>query len=116
MEEHQSSDSPRFLDAAHFWEARRLWYNPALGLVGGLWVVLTWPHFRPAFNLVALGKMLVLALLANVCYCAAYIAEFFMQAALALSSWRPVRRALWVLGMLIALMLENYWIDRKSVV
>jgi hypothetical protein len=110
MEEHPSSSSPRFLDAAHFWEPRRLWYNAALILVVGLWVVLTWPHFRPALNLVALGKMLVLALLANVCYCAAYVAEFFMQAVLPTSFWRRVRWSLWVLGMLIALVLENYWI------
>lgn len=110
MEEHPSSSGPRFLDAAHFWEARRPWYNAALILVVGLWLVLTWPHFRPALNLVALGKMLVLALLANLCYCVAYVAEFFMQAALPTSFWRRLRWALWVLGMLIALVLENYWI------
>src|ERR1051325_5112519 len=86
-----------FRGAHHFWEPPRIWYNALLAVVVVLWVVFTWPHFRPALSLVALGKMLVLALLANVCYCAAYIAEFFMQAALALSSWRPVRRALWVL-------------------
>jgi hypothetical protein len=109
MEEHPSS-SPRFLEAAYFWEPRRLWYNAALILVVGLWLGLTWPHFRPALNLVALGKMLVLALLANVCYCAAYVAEFFMQAVLPTSFWRRLRWSLWVLGMLIALVLENYWI------
>ena len=110
MDGHSLSNNPQFLEAAHFWEPRRLWYNAALLLVVGLWLVMTWPHFRPALNLVALGKMLVLALLANFCYCAAYVAEFFMQAALPASLWRRVRWALWVLGMLIALVLENYWI------
>jgi hypothetical protein len=110
MDEHSPSNSPRFLEAAHFWEPRRFWYNGALILIVGLWLVLTWPHFRPALNLAALGKMLVLALLANVCYCAAYVAEFFMQAALPTSFWRRARWTLWSLGMLIALVLENYWI------
>lgn len=97
-------------DAYLFWEPRRIWYNSILTIVVLLWVVLTWSHFRPALNPVALGKMLVLGLLANVCYCAAYIAEFLMQAALPVSFWRRIRWTVWVLGMLFALLLENYWI------
>ena len=50
-----------------------------------LWVVFTWPHFRPAFTLEALGKMLVLALLANVCYSAAYPVDWLIQTV----SWSP---------------------------
>ncbi len=66
-------------DAARFWELQRLLYNGVLLLIVVLWVVLTWPHFRPAMNLVALGKMTVLALLANLCYCAGYAMEGFIQ-------------------------------------
>src|SRR5579872_4703191 len=97
-------------DAARFWERQRLWYNGVLLLIVVLWVVLTWPHFRPAMNLVALGKMTVLALLANVCYSAGYVAEFFMQAAARQTIWRRVRWSLWTVGMLFAILLENYWI------
>jgi hypothetical protein len=99
-----------FRAAARFWEPQRLWYNAVLTFVVVLWVGLSWPHFRPALNLVALGKMLALALLANICYCAAYIAEFFQQAALPAIFWRKVRIAIWVMGMLLALLMENYWI------
>jgi hypothetical protein len=60
-------------DAARFWEPQRLWYNLALTAQAGLWVVLSWPHFRPAFTLGSLGKLLVLALLANICYSTAYL-------------------------------------------
>jgi len=97
-------------DAVRFWEPKRLWYNAVLILVVVLWVALTWPHFRPALNLVALGKMLALALLANICYCAAYIAEFFLQAALPAVLWRRVRITIWIMGLLLALLMENYWI------
>jgi hypothetical protein len=110
MQEHPSGIGPSFLEAMHFWERQRLWYNAVLTVIVGLWVVMTWPHFRPAMNLVALGKMLVLALLANVAYCAGYVAEFFMQATASESFLRRARWTVWFAGMLIALVLENYWI------
>lgn len=99
-----------FREAARFWEPRRLWYNALLALVVLLWFRFTWPHFRPALNLVALGKMIVLAIVANVCYCAAYGAEFFVQGLLRQSLWRRCRWTIWVFGMLLALLMENYWI------
>ena len=97
-------------DAARFWERRRIWYNAVLFGMVVLWVVFTWPHFRPAMNLVAMGRMTVLALLANVCYCAAYVAEIFIQPLLPEVFWKRTRLALWITGMLFALVLENYWI------
>jgi hypothetical protein len=97
-------------NAAKFWERQRLWYNAVLLLVVGLWVVFTWPHFRPAMNLVALGKMTVLALLANLCYCAGYAMEGFIQPLLQQAYWRRLRWVVWVVGMLFALLLANYWI------
>lgn len=97
-------------DAARFWERQRLWYNGVLLLVVVLWVVFTWPHFRPAMNLVALGKMTVLALLANLCYCAGYAMEGFIQPVTPQSYWRKLRWAVWVAGMLFAILLANYWI------
>lgn len=101
---------PRFRDALHFWEPRRLWYNAALFVVVLLWLVLTWPHFRPAFTFDALGKMLVLALLANVCYCAAYVPDLLIQTASSDIARRRFRWAAWILGMVLALLVENYWI------
>jgi len=97
-------------DAAGFWERQRLWYNAVLILIVVLWVVITWPHFRPAMNLVALGKMMVLALLANLCYCAGYAMEGFIQPLLAGESWRRARWILWIAGTLFAVVLSNYWI------
>ena len=108
--EQTTHGGPEFFDAARFWEKGRIWYNGVLCIVVGLWLALTWPHFRPAMNLAALGKMTVLALLANVCYCAAYMAEFFIQGAAASTLWRRFRVVLWIVGMLFALVLENYWI------
>jgi hypothetical protein len=101
---------PLFSDALRFWERGRILYNAVLTLLVLLWIALTWPHFRPAMTLGSLEVMLFLAFLANVCYCAAYLVEFFMQALLPEASWRRFRQTLWVLGMFFALLLANYWI------
>jgi len=110
MKELAGKTGSRFGEAARFWEPRRIWYNGALFVVVLLWLGLTWPHFRPALTLEALGKMTVLALLANICYCAAYLVEFFLQAVESDVNRRRFRWAVWILGMLFALLVENYWI------
>jgi hypothetical protein len=97
-------------DAVRFWERQRVWYNAVLVLIVALWVVFTWPHFRPAMNLVALGKMMVLALLANLCYCAGYAMEGFIQPLLAREFWERARWIVWAAGTLLAVVLSNYWI------
>lgn len=97
-------------DAAAFWERQRIWYNVALVVIVILWVVFTWPHFRPALTLVAFGKMLVLAGLANLCYCAGYAVEGFIQPLVQQPYWRRFRWTVWATGMLLAILLANYWI------
>jgi len=97
-------------DAARFWERQRIWYSNVLSAIVALWVILTWPHFRPAMNWVALGKMTVLGLLANLCYCAGYVTEGFIQPLLPQQFWRRARWTIWIVGMLLAILLTNYWI------
>jgi hypothetical protein len=96
--------------AAKFWEPRRLLYNLLLFAVVVIWVVKSWPHFRPAVPWEALGIMTVLALLANVCYCAAYLAEILIQNSTTNASWNQQRWVIWVVGTLFAIFFENYWI------
>ncbi len=102
--------APNFPSALRFWERGRLLYNAILMAVVMLWLALTWPHFRPSLTLGSLEAMLFLALMANLCYSAAYLTEFFLQPFVPAERWPGVRRALWTVGMLFALVLENYWI------
>jgi hypothetical protein len=103
-------------DALRYWEPRRILYNAVLSTVAVLWVVLTWPHFRsvqlmgipPGDTHPALLILIILAFLANVCYCAAYIVDIPLQ--LTFVTWRKYRWALLVTGTLFALLVENYWI------
>ena len=86
-----------FLNAAKFWEPRRVIYNMVLALVVVAWVGFSWPHFRPMFRWQGLLFLVVMALLANACYCAAYVVEFAMQGS-PMSSGLPIDRSpsLWV--------------------
>ncbi len=53
--------------------------------------------------------MAVLALLANVCYCTAYILDIAMLHSLS-SVWRRRRWILWLVGTLFAILVASYWI------
>lgn len=105
-----TTSQPAFRDAALFWEPRRLVYNAILATIVFLWLVLTWPHFRPSLTLGSLEATVVLGLAANLCYSAAYLAEIFIQALISSVHWRRFRWTLFVLGTLLAILIENYWI------
>ena len=100
-----------FADAFRFWEPRRILYNVLLTAVVLLWVALTWPHFQPDLHLQQILALGVLALLANLCYCAAYLVEASM---LGRNFWKNSQRwGLWIAGTLFALLLANYWIANE---
>jgi len=98
-------------EAARFWERARPLYNGILAVIVLFWLVLTWPHFRPALTLGSFEAFVVLGLLANLCYSAAYLADLFIQLLVPGPSRRRARIALFVMGTLFALLLENYWIS-----
>jgi len=97
-------------DAARFWEPRRIPYNLALVVIVVIWVVATWPHFRPALTLSTLGILTVLGLIANVLYSVAYLIDIVLQTASFRSGWRRRRWVLWLAGLIFAIVLTNYWI------
>jgi hypothetical protein len=97
-------------DAARFWERGRVIYNLILIGVVVAWIVASWPHFRPAMHLFPLFQLIVLGLIANALYCAAYFVDIPMQSSGVTANWRRWRWALWAMGMLLALLLTNYWI------
>lgn len=97
-------------EAMRYWEPRRIVYNVALAAVVVAWIALTWPHFRPALTLQGLFALLVLAAVANACYCAAYLADLAMQRSPFYATWRHARWALWLAGTFFAVVLAWYWI------
>ncbi len=97
-------------DAARFWERGRVIYNLILIGVVATWILVSWPHFRPAMHLFRLFQLMVLGVIANVLYCAAYFVDIPMQSSGVGASWRRWRWALWTLGTILAFVLTNYWI------
>jgi hypothetical protein len=106
------SNSPRdsLQNAAHFWEPRRIVFNLVLALIVIGWLVLTWPHFRPAFTLDNLFRLLGLAGLANIFYSVAYVIDLPLQFTSIRNVWQRRRWILWTIGMLFAILITFYWI------
>jgi len=98
-------------NATRFWEPRRLIYNGILTAIAFFWLIKDWTHFLPALTWSSLGIITVLALLANLCYCAAYLADLAIQSLVPNSACNRSRWAIWSLGTLIAIVLESYWIN-----
>jgi hypothetical protein len=96
-------------EALQFWEPRRLVYNMLLTVVLVAWLVGTWPHFRvlTPFNLFQLA---ILALLANLMYSIAYVAEVVLRPLGQRAALPRLRSAFWVFGTVLAILFENYWI------
>jgi hypothetical protein len=97
-------------DAAQWWEPRRILYNIFLAGVFVALTVRTWPRLQPELNSAAVLPLIVLALLANLCYCTAYVVDlavFSIPAPPHRNRWRWV---LWSAGTLFAMLFETYWV------
>jgi uncharacterized membrane protein YhhN len=97
-------------DAARFWEPRRLVYNSVLMLATISWLLATWPHFRPMLKMSTFVLLAVLAMLANLCYSAAYLLDVPLQLSSLATIWKRRRWILWLAGTAFAVALANYWI------
>jgi hypothetical protein len=113
MRKLESRNGPRSYlhDAIKFWEPRRIPYNLVLTAVTVVWFTLDWSHFRPGFNLQLLLALVILAGLANICYCAAYLVDIPLQHSSFRAVWRRRRWWLWLAGVLFAALLASYWIN-----
>ncbi|MDE3170913.1 MAG: hypothetical protein KGL75_12285 [Acidobacteriota bacterium] len=97
-------------NAIRYWERRRIAYNAILAAIVVAWVAASWPHFLPTFKWESLVLLAILAVWANICYCAAYVADVPMQFSVFRKGWLRWRWGLWTFGMLFAVLLANYWI------
>jgi len=96
-------------DAIRYWEVRRLPYNLVLAAALVFWLAFaTGPGPVTRQDLLAL---VVLAIIANACYCMAYLVDLSFGSSPWRDGWRRWGRlSLWTAGTLFALVLENYWI------
>jgi len=94
-------------DAVPYWELRRLYYNLTLAAVVLGWIWMTWPAFFANPLLSFVPAFFVLAVMANIFYCAAYLADLPMQYSSFAGLWRRLRWMLWAAGTLFASLLTS---------
>ena len=96
-------------DAIRYWEPRRIIYNAVLAaIVLGYAVVY---RARLAANLSLDGVLVVflLAVVANILYCAAYAVDVVCQMSAFREQWRRNRWILLTIGVLVAAVLTRFW-------
>jgi hypothetical protein len=97
-------------DAIRYWEPRRILYNTVLLLVVAVTYWANLPASRASLNADSSPQVLfVLAVLANVAYCAAYAADVVAQISAYRDKWLRVRWMLLVIGVLFAGVLAHFF-------
>jgi hypothetical protein len=95
-------------DAIAFWEPRRVIYNLVLALVVVIYFVVGYPASKAVLSIdFALGLFL-LAVVANVAYCAAYLADVFVQVSGFREIWQRSRWVLFVIGTTVAAVITRF--------
>jgi len=96
-------------DAIHFWEPRRLIYNALLAAVVLFYFATSYPASKAQLTLDGALGVFLLAVLANVAYCAAYLADIFAQISGYRELWQKYRWVLFVIGMLFAGIITRFF-------
>lgn len=98
-------------DAAHFWEPGRIVYNAALAAaVLACVAIVGFTRIRGNLGFEDAFTVLVLAMLANVCYTAAYLLDIPAQFSAYRDIWRRRRWLPWLGGTLFGMVLTWYWV------
>jgi hypothetical protein len=96
-------------DAIRYWEPRRILYNTVLLLVVAVTYWANLPASRAGLNADSLQVLFVLAVLANIAYCAAYVGDVVAQISAFRGMWLRVRWILLVVGVLFAGVLAHFF-------
>jgi hypothetical protein len=98
-------------DAIRFWERRRIIYNLVLAVVVAIHAILSWlgPGPMPAITSDPLLSLFLLAVLANVAYCAAYVPDIPAQLSGFRTQWLRLRFAVFLVGLAFAAILAHFY-------
>jgi hypothetical protein len=95
-------------NALRYWEPRRLVYNAVLALVVLGHFMARWPASRNALSIDLAIGVFMLAVLANVAYCAVYAPDLFVQFSGLDAAWRRGRVVLLVIGTAFASAMTHF--------
>ena len=91
-----------------YWEPRRILYNLALTGVVLAHFVTAWPASRSFLAWNTLFQLIFLAVLANVCYCAAYAVDLFVQYSVLRAAWARRRWLVLAVGITFAAVIAHF--------
>lgn len=95
-------------DAIKFWEPWRLLYNLTLAAIVIIYFAIGYPLSKAIISVDFCLGLFLLAVIANVAYCAAYIVDIFAQASGFREIWRQYRKLLFVIGTLFAAIITRF--------
>jgi hypothetical protein len=96
-------------DSIRYWEPRRVIYNAALAFIVVGYFLAAWPTSRSTLTFDGFLFLFVLAVLANVCYCTAHLADIFAQFSGFREMWRQIRWVLLVIGIIFAGIITRFF-------
>jgi hypothetical protein len=95
-------------DAIRFWEPLRVAYNLVLAAIVLTYFAMGYPASKATVTFDGFLLVILLAVLANVAFCAAYIPDVFAQASGYRETWRKVRWVLFGIGLIFASILTRF--------
>ena len=98
-------------EAIRYWEPRRIIYNLVLAAVVAIHAVVAWLGSGPAPAMTsdAILSAFLLAVLANVAYCAAYVPDIPAQLSGFRSQWLRLRFVVYLVGVAFAAILAHFY-------
>jgi hypothetical protein len=96
--------------AIRYWEPRRLIYNFVLAAIVLIYFALGYGTFRSKISLDLVLWLFLLAVLANVAYCAAYPVDIFVSASGFREEWLKYRWVIFVIGLLFAAVITRFFV------
>ena len=96
-------------DAIRYWELRRIPYNAVLASVVAAVFLIGWPASVGHVSVNSAELIFVLAVLANVAYCAAYVVDVAAQWSSYRATWKRYRWVLFAIGLVFASILARFF-------
>jgi hypothetical protein len=98
-------------NAIRYWEVRRIAYNAVLAAVVLAFFFAHLPQSRDKLTVDLLQGLFILAVLANVAYCAAYPVDVFAQLSSLRATWLRVRWVLFAIGLAFAGIITRFFAE-----
>src|SRR2546427_9118951 len=95
-------------EAIRYWEPKRIGYKLALAAVVVACFIVRLPVSKHTLTADTLLSLVAVTIVANIFYCAAYVADVFVQMSAFREQWRAYRWMLFFIGLTFASILTRF--------